>query len=80
MVASLSIEDFNRFFKTSIEHEDIETIGGYVFHLFGRAPKWGESILLNDLEFVVEKIKGHKIIELRVKLNGNSQPNNAQKS
>ncbi|HJM82687.1 MAG TPA: hemolysin family protein [Nitrospinota bacterium] len=80
VVASLSIEDFNRFFKTSIEHEDIETIGGYVFHLFGRAPKWGESILLNDLEFVVEKIKGHKIIELRVKLNGNSQPNNAQKS
>ena len=69
--SSKKLEEFNEFFDSNIEREDIETLGGYVFHLFGRAPKWGESVTSDGFQFTVERIKGHRITELRVKkING----------
>lgn len=64
--SSLPLKKFNEHFKTALAHEEIETVGGYVFHLFGRAPRWGESIAHRGFKFTVEKVKGHRIIELRV--------------
>ncbi|MBI4828304.1 MAG: HlyC/CorC family transporter [Nitrospinae bacterium] len=64
--ASLELEEFNEFFDTRLSFEEIETIGGYVFHLFGRAPKWGESIESDGFRFIIEKVKGHRILQLRV--------------
>ena len=37
-----------------------------MFHLFGRAPKWGESIESDGFRFIIEKVKGHRILQLRV--------------
>lgn len=68
MPASITVEDFNERFGTNIAHPEIETIGGFVFHLFGRAPKWGESVEGDGFIFTVEGVKGHRITELKVKL------------
>jgi len=67
VAASMEIEDFNEYFNASLGYGDIETVGGYVFHLFGRGPEWGESIEADGFEFTVEKVRGHRITELRVK-------------
>ncbi|MDH4184927.1 MAG: hemolysin family protein [Nitrospinota bacterium] len=73
VAASCPLEDFQEFFGAGPEHEELETIGGYVFHLFGRPPKWGEVIESHGFRFTVEKVKGHRIIELKVKrLDGNN--------
>ncbi len=64
--ASLRLEEFNEFFGADLQHGEIETVGGYVFHLFGRAPKWGESVKSDGFKFTVEKVKGLRITELRV--------------
>lgn len=67
MVAgTLEIDDFNEIAGTSIPSEDFGTIGGYVFHLFGRLPARGDKVVSGGLAFVVRKIKGTRILSVRV--------------
>lgn len=67
--ASLALDEFNERFETNFKHPEIETIGGYVFHLFGTAPKWGEFVEERGLKFTVEGLKANRITELRMKIN-----------
>ena len=64
--ASMELDDFNERFGASFSHSDIETIGGYVFHLFGRVPEPGEAVDANGFRFTVEGVKGHRIMELKL--------------
>lgn len=70
--ASMPLEDFSERFNTNLEHEELETIGGYVFHLFGRVPATGESVEAEGLTFTVERLKGRRITELRMKAPGHN--------
>jgi CBS domain containing-hemolysin-like protein len=65
---AMSIDDFNRIAGTSIPSEDFGTIGGFVFHLFGRLPARGDGISFEGLSFVVRKVKGTRILSVRVML------------
>ena len=47
------LPDFNSYFNTEFEIEDVETIGGYVLRQIGYLPDRGESITLDDLTFKV---------------------------
>jgi len=49
------------------ESEEFDTVGGYVFGLFGRQPKEGETIEGNGFLFQVVKTDGRRILEMRVK-------------
>lgn len=64
----LGIEEFNADFKTSLEHEEVDTMGGFVFHLFGRMPRWGEAVCHSGITFTVQKLKGKAISQLTVKM------------
>ncbi|VAX20118.1 Magnesium and cobalt efflux protein CorC [hydrothermal vent metagenome] len=66
--ASITLEEFNEHFDVNLEHEDIETVGGYVFHLFGYVPEWGESVKFSGLSFTVEGVSGTRITELKLKV------------
>jgi CBS domain containing-hemolysin-like protein len=46
--------------------EDHETVGGFVFDLFGRFPAEGESVVHGSVVFTVNKILGKRITEIRV--------------
>jgi putative hemolysin len=63
---ALSIDDFNEIAGTSIPSEDYGTVGGFVFHLFGRLPDRGDRVESGGLTFVVRKIKGTRILSVRV--------------
>lgn len=67
--ARLSLEDFNERFKTEIGREDVDTVGGYAFHLFGRMPRWGESVTNDGITFTVKKLKGQTISQLLIRIN-----------
>ena len=47
------LPEFNEFFNTDYESEEIETIGGLVLRQFGHLPERGESIALDNLTFKV---------------------------
>jgi magnesium and cobalt exporter, CNNM family len=64
--AKLSLGEFNEKLGVSIPREDADTIGGHVFHLFGRLPKRGESVKAYGLTFTIEHVKGTRILEIRV--------------
>ena len=45
---------------------DAETIGGLVVELFGRIPKVGEEVALNNFNFKVLSFKKNRIEKLKI--------------
>jgi CBS domain containing-hemolysin-like protein len=68
--ARLPLDEFNEQLSVAIPREDADTIGGHVFHLFGKLPKRGESVSAHGLTFTIEHIKGTRILEIRVHRGG----------
>ena len=68
--AKLPLDEFNAKLGVSIPREDADTLGGHVFHLFGKLPKRGESVSAHGLTFTIEHIKGTRILEIRVRREG----------
>lgn len=51
--ALTSLSDFNQHFKLNLDHEKIETIGGYISSKMGTVPKRGEVFDIAPLSFKV---------------------------
>jgi putative hemolysin len=49
-----------------IESEDFNTIGGFLFGLFGRMPRPGETLKFRDLKFEVLEMEDRKIASLKI--------------
>jgi len=47
------LPEFNEYFNTDYEREDIETIGGLLLRQFGHLPERGESVAFDNLTFKV---------------------------
>ena len=47
------LDDFNDYFKTSFDNDDVETIGGYLLSQIGHLPVRGESFELENFTFRV---------------------------
>ena len=60
------IVQFNEKLDTSIDSEEVESIGGYVVSAFGRVPAPDESIRLNGCEFRIRASDGRRIKNLLV--------------
>jgi CBS domain containing-hemolysin-like protein len=65
--ARMSIDDLNEQMELDIpESEEFETIGGFVFDLFGHQPDEGETISWSNLDFVVGSLEGGRINRIEV--------------
>jgi magnesium and cobalt transporter len=62
------IEEFNSFFNVRLPHEEFDTIAGLVLKHFGRMPRRGEAISIDELEFRVVRADRRHIDTLRVTL------------
>ena len=62
----LSTDDLNDLMGISIPAEDYETVGGFVFHLFGKLPSPGEEVHFEDCIFRVGKMGKARILTVRV--------------
>ncbi|RYG63384.1 HlyC/CorC family transporter, partial [bacterium] len=60
------IDDVNAEIGSRFNSEDFDTIGGYVFGIFGRQPKLGEMIEAEHFRFTVAETDGKRILRLRV--------------
>ncbi|MBI4389428.1 MAG: HlyC/CorC family transporter [Nitrospinae bacterium] len=63
-----SLSEFNRYFDSALPEEKFDTIGGLVFDLFGRVPRSGETVTHENFKFLVEKMKGPRILKLQLTL------------
>jgi len=64
LLATYPVSEFNEYFGTQLPKEEFDTVGGFVFGLFGRIPRSGEAIAYENLKFMVEKMKGARILNL----------------
>ncbi len=64
--ARTNIYDLNDEIKSTFSSEEFDTIGGFVFGLFGRQPKEGESFEHEGYKFVVEETDGRRILRLHI--------------
>lgn len=64
--AQCSIEDFNAHFDTAFDDHEFDTIGGLLLREFGRLPKRGDSVRLDDLVFEVLRADSRRIYTLIV--------------
>ena len=66
--AITEIEQFNSKFNTDFSDEDFDTIGGFVTNKFGRFPKIGESIKLENLKFSILSSNKRQIKKIKVEI------------
>ncbi|MBW1992382.1 MAG: hypothetical protein JRI59_09770, partial [Deltaproteobacteria bacterium] len=67
--ASLPLDEFNEALDTDLTSDEFDTIGGLVFNLFGELPREGDELQHGSLTFQVARMKGTRIMELRVRRN-----------
>jgi CBS domain containing-hemolysin-like protein len=63
----MPIERFNELTGAGISHENFDTVGGYVFHLFGRLPVKGEEISEGGYAYGIEKMGKARVLRVRVR-------------
>lgn len=61
-----SVDDLSEALQTSIPDTEWDTLSGLVFNLCQHVPYEGEKVTYNDLEFVVERVQGQRIVSVRV--------------
>jgi CBS domain containing-hemolysin-like protein len=64
--ARVNLEDLTE--KTGIDFpaDDFDTLGGFVFNLFGKIPEQDESITWEGLSFRIAGVEGHRITKVRI--------------
>lgn len=64
--ARVNIEDLNETIGTDFSNEEFDTLGGYVFDLFGKIPVKYEKVSSSDYDFIVQDMEGHKINLIKI--------------
>ena len=64
--ARANIGDLNRQTGLELPSEGFDTIGGYVFALFGKIPARYEKASSGDLDFTVQDMDGHRITSVKI--------------
>jgi len=61
-----ALDEVNEQLGTNLTSADFNTIGGFVFGLFGRMPKVGEQLKYRNLKLEVLELEGRKISKVKV--------------
>ncbi|MCL6518809.1 MAG: hemolysin family protein [Armatimonadetes bacterium] len=64
--ARIPISEINELMDIQLPEEEFDTIGGFVFGLFGTQPHQGQAVEYNGIKFVVEKTDGRRIQKVRI--------------
>lgn len=72
--ALTSLEDFNEYFDSDLQHGDTETIGGLITNTFSYLPERGESVDINGFHFKVLHCDSRRINLLKLTVVENPDP------
>jgi putative hemolysin len=63
---STSIDEINELIGVVLESEEFNTIGGFLFGLFGHLPKIGEQIRSKNIRFLILEMESKKIEKIKI--------------
>ncbi len=55
------LSELSELLAQDFEREDLETVGGLVYELFGRVPRAGESVHVGNYRLVVERVRRRRV-------------------
>ena len=64
--ARVDLDSLNEEIKSSFPTEEFDTLGGFVFDLFGKIPVKFEKISWKDYDFIVQEMEGHKVNTIKI--------------
>ncbi len=64
--ARVSIDDLNEAAGLGLPDEDFDTLGGFVFDLFGKIPVKYEKTSYEGIDFIIQEMDGHKIMKVKI--------------
>lgn len=64
--ARIDLDDLNEFLGEKFPNEDFDSLGGFVFDLFGKVPVKYEKATWNNYDFIVQDMEGHRINMVKV--------------
>lgn len=64
--ARLALDDVNEELHLDLPAGESETLGGFVYDLFGRPPQAGEEVTSDGLRFIAEATDGPRLLKVRV--------------
>ena len=59
--ARVSLDDLNEKLSSQFPTEEFDTLGGFVFDLFGKIPVKFEKTVWNNFDFIIQDMEGHRI-------------------
>ena len=62
----MELDDVNEAIGSGLESEEFDTVGGFVFGLFGRQPKEGEKVESDGFRFIVAETDKKRILKIRI--------------
>jgi CBS domain containing-hemolysin-like protein len=66
--ARVNLEDLGEELGIEFPVEEFDTLGGFVFNLFGKIPVKYEKVLYQDIEFIIQNMEGPKIGMVKIVL------------
>jgi CBS domain containing-hemolysin-like protein len=66
--ARINLEELNERINAGIPEEEFDTLGGFVFDLFGKIPVRYEKVSYEHIDFVIQEMDGHKIKTVKIVL------------
>jgi CBS domain containing-hemolysin-like protein len=64
--ARVDLDDLNEELDVHLPNEEFDTLGGFVFDLFGKIPSRGEKVTWSDFDFVINDMEGNRINSVKV--------------
>ena len=60
-LGKIALDDFNEVFGAKLPSEEVDTLGGYIYHMLGHVPIVGEQVQTGELVLTVEQVAGRRI-------------------
>ncbi len=64
--ARVNIEDLNEQLDLEVPDEEFDTLGGFVFDLFGKIPSRYEKASWRGFDFIIQEMDGHRITAVKI--------------
>ena len=64
--ARVLLEDLNETISSNFPTQEFDTLGGFVFDLFGKIPVKFEKVTWKDYDFIVQDMEGHKVNVIKI--------------
>ena len=71
--ARVDLDDLNETIGAKFPNEDFDSLGGFVFDLFGKVPVKYEKASWNNYDFIVQDMEGHRINVIKVIRNNDDE-------